>query len=335
MTPTPPGPATDDGLTDTVQGSGEAIETTPTGETGEVGNGTVGRYEVVVVTYYSRAQLESMLASVRPEQRVVVVDNVSGADGVPEVVDRLSHGRWIDGGDSGYAKAANRGVQTSTAEFVVFANADSLPTPEIWETLVEQLDSDPGLGTVAAATVNPSGHIEIGVGGWEPTPLRCLVYAVGLHRLFTNAGVYARPEIGEDVRLQWLTGACLAVRRQVFLDLGGFDERYFVYNEDMSFGRTVREAGLRQILRTDLLVPHAAGGSGGGSTKMSQQKGASMAHYLDDHNKALPAAVMRGILASGMAGRLLAAIGRGRRDTARIHAAYIRGILTRKSPYTS
>ena len=289
-------------------------------------------YEVVVVTYYSREQLEGFLETVRPDQRLVVVDNASGADGVPEVVSRLSNGRTLDGHDSGFARAANSGVRTSSAEYIVFGNPDSRPTPEVWDTLVADLARDPGLGSVAAATVDRSGHIEIGVGGWEPTPRRVLIYALGLHRIFTTAGTVARPEIGEHVDLDWMTGACLAVRRQVFLDLGGFDERYFVYNEDMAFGRAVREAGLRQMLRTDLLVPHATGGSGGG-TKMPQQRGASMAQYLLDNNGRFAALFMRLVLAVGMLPRIAVAIARGRRDVARHHAAFIKGIMTKRSPY--
>ena len=291
------------------------------------------RYEVVLVTYHSRDQLEGMLGAIRADQRFVVVDNASGVDGVPDVVKRFKHGRWLDGENSGYAHAANEGVRTSTAEFVVFANADSRPTPAVWQALISDLESDPDLGTVAAATVDASGHIEIGVGGWEPTPLRALVYATGLHRVFGSAGVYARPKVGQQLDLGWLTGACLAVRRQLFLDLGGFDERYYVYNEDMSFGRTLREAGLGQRLRTDLLVPHATGGSGGGGTKMSQQKGASMAKYLTDHNGRAATLFMRSVLVLGTIPRILVAIARGRKKVLRLHLAYARGIVTMRSPY--
>lgn len=292
-----------------------------------------GRYEVVLVTYHSRGQLEGLLAAVRPDQRIVVVDNASGADGVPDVVRGFSHGRWLDGRNVGFARAANLGAKSSTAEYIVFANPDSRPTPETWEALIDDLAADPALGSVAAATVDKSGHIEIGVGGWEPSPLRAIVQAFGLHRVLPAAGVYARPEHGQRVELGWLTGACLAVRRQVFIDLGGFDERYFVYNEDMAFGRTLREAGMRQLLRTDLLVPHATGGSGGGGTKMPQQRGASMAAYLRDHNGQVATLVMRAALLVGMIPRSAMAFARGRFTLARQHLAYIKGIATKRSPY--
>ena len=292
-------------------------------------------YEVVLVTYHSRPHLEGLLEAVRADQRLVVVDNASGADGVPGVVEQYAQGRYVDGHNSGFAAAANRGARTSQAEYLVFANPDSRPTPEIWDELIEDLRNDPKLGAVAAATVGHTGQIEIGVGGWEPTPTRAVVHALGLHRLLPNAGVYARPAQNQQVDIGWLGGACMAVRRDVFLELGGFDERYFVYNEDMAYGRAVRNSGLRQDLRTDLLVPHATGTSGGTGTKMPQQRGASMAAYLHDHNGMASALVMRTAFVVGMLPRIVVAAARGRNGLARQHVAYIKGIVTRKSPYSS
>ena len=294
---------------------------------------TADRYELVVVSYHSKDHVAGLLEAAAPEQRIVVVDNASGADGVAEVVRRFEHGRYLDGRDSGFAVAANLGAFSSTADYVIFANPDSRPTSSIWQALVAELEADPLLASVAASTTEADGRIEMGVGGWEPTVLRCLVYSLGLHTLLPHAGVYARPQVGERVELGWLTGACMAVRRSAFVELGGFDERYFVYNEDMAFGRRVREAGLRQKLRTDLLVRHSTGGSGGGSTKMPQQRGASMAAYLHHHNRAPVAVAMRLILALGILARAAAAHLQHRRDLVAPHLAYVRGLATSRSPF--
>jgi N-acetylglucosaminyl-diphospho-decaprenol L-rhamnosyltransferase len=293
----------------------------------------VAGYEVVVVTYHSRAQLTGLIEHARPTGPVVVVDNASGADGVPEVVDELPTGRWLDGGNSGFARAANLGARTCSAEFVVFANPDSRPTEAIWAAMVDQLRADPRLVAVGAATTGPDGDIELGVGGWEPTPLRAWVHALGLHHRWPTAGVFAKPAIGQSVQLEWISGACLAVRREAFVELGGFDERYFVYNEDMAFGRAVRRAGGRLLLRTDLLVPHATASSGGAGTAMPQQRGASMAGYLHDHHGPASARVMRAAFAVGMLPRIAVAAARGDRSRVRQHWAYVRGIATQRSPY--
>lgn len=290
-------------------------------------------HELIMVSYHSRSHVEALLPALAATRRVVVVDNASGADGLRELVTAWPSVQWVDGQDRGFAGGANLGARRATAEFLVFVNPDSRPPPEILDALVGELRADPTLGSVAAATSDGRGRLELGVAGWEPSVRRCLVTAAGLHRAFPHAGVYAQPQRGEDVSPDWLSGACLAVRRETFLQIGGFDERYFVYNEDMAFGRALRRAGLRQLLRTDLVVPHSAGSSGGGSTKMPQQRGASMAAYLHDHHPVPTALVMRIILASGVLARALLAAARGHTELGRRHGRYVLGILTRRSPY--
>lgn len=290
-------------------------------------------HELVIVSYHSRSHVEALLQSLGTSPRAVVVDNASDADGLRAALAPWPGVQWVDGQDSGFAGGANLGVSRTTAEYVVFVNPDSRPEPDVLQALVEDLRADPGLGSVAAATSNAAGRLELGVAGWEPSLLRCLVTAAGLQGAFPRAGVYARPRPGERVAPGWMSGACLAVRRATFLDAGGFDERYFVYNEDMAFGRALRARGLRQQLRTDLVVPHAAGSSGGGSTRMAQQRGASMADYLHDHHADSPALFMRSVLALGFLARALLTLLRGQAGLARQHASYVRGIVTRRSPY--
>lgn len=331
-------------MTDTSAAAGPSA---PAGAPADAGRATAdggeptASYEVVLVTYHSRKQVTGLLAALGPTVPVVVVDNASGADGIPEVVADRPRTRGLDGQNVGFARAANLGARSSTADYLVFVNPDTRPTVDILRALVADLAADPTLASVAAATTDEHGRIELGVGGWEPTPRRCLVYASGLHRRWPRAGVVARPEVGEQIELGWITGACLAVRRETFLQLGGFDERYFVYNEDMAFGRAVLEAGLRQRLRTDLLVRHETSGSGPQEStdrhaplpKMPQQKGASMASYLVNHNGPVRSTVMRATLMAGFLPRLGVALLRGDRTARRHHLAYLKGQATRRSPY--
>ncbi len=282
--------------------------------------------EVVVVAYRSRPLVERLLGRLAPDVPVVVVDNVAGADGLPEVVAARPGARYLPGPGLGFAVAANLGARTSLADHLVFVNPDTDPDAAQLAALVDDLRVDPALAGVAATTVLPDGTVELGVGGWEPTPLRCLVHALGVHRLLPAAGLYARPRPGVPMRPDWLSGACLAVPRATFLSLGGFDERYVVYNEDMAYGRRARETGHRLRLRTDVLVPHAGAGSGEGREVMFRRRGASMAAYLGHHNPARDVAVMRALLTLATLLRAGRALLLGRWGQARAHRAYLAGL---------
>jgi GT2 family glycosyltransferase len=281
-----------------------------------------------LVTYKSRELAEAMFARLPDDVHVVVVDNSKGIDGVPVLVAGRKNARYLDGAGEGFAKAANLGARTSTADVVLFLNPDTAPTASQLAGLVDELAADPGLAAVSATTVHPNGRVELGVGGYEPNARRAFVHAFGLHVLLRRAGLYARPVPNRPVELDWLTGACLAVPRERFLALGGFDEGFFVYNEDMAYGRQVRLAGLRQKLRTDILVPHVGGGSGEARTRMFQMRGASMIAYVADHNPAKTVQGLRLALTFGTLARSAVAWGRGNTSLAAEHRAYVRGLWT-------
>jgi GT2 family glycosyltransferase len=291
--------------------------------------------ELILVSYHSADQIAGLLDGLPADLPVAVVDNASGVDGVADIVRQRTNGRYVDsGGGKGYAKAANLGARSSHHEYLVFGNPDSRPTAAIIGALIDDLRRDPSVGSVSATTVDRAGRPELGVGGWEPTTRRILVHAFGLHKLFPAAGVWYPPEDSGPVQREWVSGACMAIRRDTFVKLGGFDERYFVYNEDMAFGRRMREAGLRQILRGDLRVPHLGGGSGAGSSYMSRMKGASMVAYLRDHHGPATVVVMRSALVVGYLLRIAECLATRRWKRARGFLAYEQGLILGRGALT-
>ncbi|GMA39261.1 glycosyltransferase [Mobilicoccus caccae] len=260
-------------------------------------------FEVVLVTYRSRPHVEALVDRWGAEVPVALVDNGRGVDGLDGWAEAHPQVRYLDGGGVGFARAANLGAFSSEAEFVVFVNPDSRPSVEDLRSLVVGLAADPVSASHAATVTGPDGQVEIGVAGWEPDVLRTAAYAVGLHKRWPTIGVYGKPTLGQRLDVDWTTGACMAVRTAQFRRLGGFDESFFVYSEDMSFGRRARTAGLRQVLRHDVVVAHGAGSSGAPSAEMMRLKGASFTNYVHRYHPGAAATVMSGTLAAGYLAR--------------------------------
>src|SRR5688572_11170648 len=206
---------------------------------------TINDLEVVVVSYRSRQHVETLLTGWPDNLAVAVVDNSADVDGTAELAARFPNVRYLSGGGQGFARAANLGAFSSGKPYVVFVNPDCRPSPEQLVALVRGVAGDEGAISHAATPITPDGGIEIGVGGWEPSVGRALVHASGLHKFFPQAGLYAHPRVGEHVKVDWVTGTCLAVRRGPFRELGGFDEAFFVYSEDIALGHRARENGWR------------------------------------------------------------------------------------------
>lgn len=287
--------------------------------------------EVVLVSYRSRDHVEALMALWPQETPIVVVDNAHDADGLRELAQSRPHTRYVDGGGQGFARAANLGALSSRADYVVFVNPDSRPSADDLMALVTGLAGDPISVSHAATVTGSRGDVEIGVGGWEPTPIRTAAYAVGLHKVFPRCGVYAKPELGEKLAVQWTTGACMAVRASQFARLGGFDESFYVYNEDMSFGRRARSTGLRQLLRSDVVVQHGAGGSGAPSLEMLRLRGASFANYVVRYHPPAAAGSMRAAMALGYAARAGQQRLKGNGDLSAQYLAFLKGVLSRKA----
>ncbi|SNV22356.1 dTDP-Rha:alpha-D-GlcNAc-pyrophosphate polyprenol, alpha-3-L-rhamnosyltransferase [Dermatophilus congolensis] len=288
---------------------------------------TKNDFEVVLVTYKSREHVEELVAGWPEELPIAIVDNGQGIDGLDQWARKHPNVRYLDGGNVGFARAANKGAFTSSAPFVVFVNPDSRPTMSDMQALVDGLAVDVLAASHAATMVSTNG-VEMGVGGWEPTVPRTIVYAAGLHKRFPKAGVYAKPEMGENVSVEWTTGACMAVRTEQFRRLEGFDESFYVYSEDMSFGRRAREAGLAEVLRSDVIVPHGAGNSGAPSKEMLRLRGASFTNYVKRYHTGPEAKVMRGAMLGGYALRAARELARGDRPLAKLYVEYAKGVAT-------
>ena len=287
--------------------------------------------EVVLVTYRSAEHVRALLDLWPDELAVTVVDNSGPDRALAETLRRRADGRYLEGGGQGFARAANLGARSARREYLVFVNPDSRPTAQHLLDLVRGLAADQGAAAHGGTVVDPAADVEIGAGGWEPSVRRTAVHASGLHRRLPTSGLFARPDQGEQVDVDWVCGACLAVRTAQFVALGGFDETFFVYAEDISFGRRARAAGLHSVLRPDILVPHAAGSSGAPSAEMLRMRGASFASYVRRYHSPTPAVVMRALFAAGLLLRAVRHCVSRNWAAARLQLAMTLGLLTQRA----
>lgn len=284
---------------------------------------------VVFVSYESRNLVEELLDLWDGAFEVLIIDNSGNRDGIADLASRPGV-RFMDGGGQGFARAANVGTVAVNATYVAHVNPDSRPTVDDIMRLTEGLADDPTALSHSATSTDIEGDVEIGVGGWEPTVGRAWAFGMGLHKLCPKLGIYARPRLGERLEVDWTSGACMVVRRSDFLAVGGYDEGFFVYSEDVSLGRRARNVGLRQVLREDVVIPHDAGNSGAPSAEMLRMRGASIANYvIRYHPVAAPG--VRTALAVGYSLRAVQRRLAGNPEMSRLFRAYVRGVVTRKA----
>jgi N-acetylglucosaminyl-diphospho-decaprenol L-rhamnosyltransferase len=222
----------------------------------------------VVVSFNSAAYLPDCLRSLRSEgvDDVVVVDNASSDASVDAVRATDPAARVVEAGHNlGFGSGANRGVAVTLGEYVVILNPDTVVEPGTVKALAEALDRDPGLGLVGPRIENLDGSLYPSVRRF---PDLMVAFGHAFVGLVWPANPYTRryrmldwdpDRAASDV--DWVGGACFMVRRSAFDVVGGFDEAYFMYVEDVDLCWRLGRAGWRIGYEPGGRVVHALGGS--------------------------------------------------------------------------
>lgn len=229
--------------------------------------------EVVVVNWNSGRLLRDCLASVCAVHdprfelcRIIVVDNAS-SDGSAEGLERLDPRVEVlrSCRNLGFAAACNRGAAGSTADVLLFLNPDTRVTADALARPVQCLAarSSRHIGIAGVRLVDDEGTTSRSCARF-PTPAMFTRLMLGLDRLSPERwpSHFMREWDHRDTRqVDHVCGAFYVVRRQVFQSLGGFDERFFLYLEDLDFSRRAALHGWPTMFFADAVVYHYGGGA--------------------------------------------------------------------------
>ena len=203
---------------------------------------------------------------------VVVVDNASSDGTVALVRERFPQVLVVANDENrGFASAVNQGLAQTDADVIVLVNPDCVVPPRTLFTLVEHLRANPAVGVVAPRLLDEEGQVAVSAHPFEnvltvaasrfggslvPLSLR-RVLALGRRRRSYEACRNG----GGPVTVDWVSGACLAVRGSLFRRLGGLDAGYFMYYEDEELCLQVWRSGSSVVLLPTVEAVHVGGAS--------------------------------------------------------------------------
>lgn len=186
---------------------------------------------------------------------VIVVDDGSSdetVEALPQIEGIRFHRRGANGG---FVAACNDGAALAEGEHLVFLNNDTIPQPGWLEALVRTLDEVPGAGLVGAQLLYQDGRLQEAGG---------VVFSDGSCWSYGRFGSPDDPRYSYVRDCDYVTGAAIAVRRELFEAVGGFDPRYSpAYYEDTDLAFAVRASGARVIYQPAARVVHTEGGTAG------------------------------------------------------------------------
>lgn len=223
---------------------------------------------IVIVSYNTRRDLERCLASLHGAppsvaHEVIVVDNAS-SDGSADAARTWPGVRVIESGaNRGFAAGTNIGLRASVGEHLLWLNSDTVMPGGALDRLLDILRTRPDVAVVGPRLVDDRGQVELSFGPmispWAELKQRRLVRGLASRDRRVVAEVEALTAI--ERQPDWVSGACLLVRRHDAEAVGLLDERYFMYTEDVDFCAAIRARGRVVLYTPTVEVVHARGRS--------------------------------------------------------------------------
>ncbi|UEG50570.1 glycosyltransferase family 2 protein [Ferruginibacter lapsinanis] len=226
--------------------------------------------DIIIVNWNSGDYIKDCITSVFiPENesilgKVIIVDNNSADESLQLVLQRPQIEIIKNAENVGFAKACNQGFLAGNAEYVLFLNPDTQLQRNTLSDCLAYMEGHKETDIVGCQLLDDDGKISPSCARF-PTPKTFFYDALGLSkiapRLFTPAILMTDWDHKESRFVDQLTGAFMFMRRKVFERLGYFDERFFVYYEELDFSLRLHKMGGRSFFNAAIKAHHTGGGT--------------------------------------------------------------------------
>ncbi len=224
---------------------------------------------IIIVSWNVRELLANCLRSVLAQTelalQVIVVDSAS-SDGSPEMVaEQFPQVELLACQENvGFPRGNNLGLERANGRFILLLNPDTIVHDGALAQMGSYLAQNPKVGVVGPQLLNDDGSVQSSRRRF-PTLWTALFESTWLQPFAPKAVLdqyYARDVAdGETAVVQWLMGACLMTRQAVVAQVGGLDEAYFMYSEELDYCRRIHQAGWQVVYYPEAQVTHLSGKS--------------------------------------------------------------------------
>lgn len=226
---------------------------------------------VVIVSFNTRDLLRECLQTLFAHLggvtvQIIVVDNASDDGSADMVAQEFPEVELIRGeANLGFGPANNRGFERAVGRYIVLLNSDAFVEPDTLRRSVERMEAETGVGLAGGRLVGRNGE-------WQPS---ARMFPSLLNEFLTLSGLSARwpgsrffgrvdrtwADHSEAADVDWVPGAYSIIRKSVLDRIGPFDERFFLYFEEVDLCQRVKEAGFRVVYWPEIKVVHIGGES--------------------------------------------------------------------------
>jgi GT2 family glycosyltransferase len=238
---------------------------------------------VIIVNFNTVILLRECLMSLQKADmgtftmEIIVVDNGS-VDGSVEMVKKEFPETVlvVNKENTGFAKANNIGIKKSSGIHILLLNSDTEVNHDTVRTMLTYMQNHPDVGASTCKLLLRDGSMDPACHRGEPTPWAAFSYYLKLERLFPNSPIFARyhqtyKKLSTIHDVDIISGAFFLVRRDIINKIGGLDEEYFFYGEDMDWCIRIKRAGWRIVFNPTVTILHKKKQSGRANTDRARR----------------------------------------------------------------
>lgn len=272
---------------------------------------------VIIVNFNVKYFLEQCLCSLKRavdqsallsgKTEIFVVDNASSDGSMVFLPSLYPSFLFIQNPENnGFAKGNNLALSRCTGEFVLFLNPDTILSENCLDICVAFLQGHSGAGAVGVRMIDGAGNfLKESMRGF-PSPRASFFKVSGLARAFPRSRFFAAYYAGgldpdQNHPVEILSGACMMVRKTVLDKTGGFDERFFMYAEDIDLSYRIQKAGFQNYYLASACILHFKGESTRRDIRYIKQFHTAMNQFTKKHFRGTPASGMLFFLNLGIA----------------------------------
>lgn len=236
---------------------------------------------IVIVNYRVPEHLRETIRSIQEAElynkaEIIIVDNASEDDSKAQITGEFPTVNWIQlKNNIGFGKACNVGVQNATGTYILLLNPDTIIAKNTLSVSVDFMEKHPGAGLMGPKILSSDGTLQASCKRGFPTPSATFYHFTGLSRLFPKSKRFGRynltfmdPDTTGEVDA--ISGSFMFLPRKVFLEVGGFDEQFFMYGEDLDLCYRIHDKGYSIWYHPTTQIIHKKGKSSSKSALRSR-----------------------------------------------------------------
>lgn len=209
---------------------------------------------IIIVNYNVRPFLENALVSLHKamegiEGEIFVVDNASDDGSVEMIQSKFPEVHLLlNAKNLGFAAANNLALYRAQGKYILLINPDTIVQEDTLHKMMDFFDKNPDVGLAGCKILNPDGTLQLACRRSFPTPWIAFTKIVGLSSLFPNTKMFGRYNLtylnpNETYEVDAVSGSFMFLRREVYKKVGGLDEQFFMYGEDIDWCYRIQQTG--------------------------------------------------------------------------------------------